>query len=275
MQRIGVVAYRVRLPKEISDIYNVFHISQLKKYLRVPKEQISPDIVDLQDDLRYQEVPIKILEVVTKQTRTTTFQIYHVQWSKHTEAEAIWEREDALRKEFPHLFRTQPNLEDEIPFKWDWFITSLKIHIKKSLTLKSIFKIYFKNYKSFELYIISFRFFFIHPSYPSSNIYCTTWHQYHLSVPYLSLAHLFSLIPGNDACADPTAAAAHSRPEPLPSALARTRTVTCRPHLPPFSRSSFVVQKDSKSQRTAGHHSHFSHTNDSKYQQHIHSSAAS
>jgi hypothetical protein len=41
------------------DIYNVFHVSQLKKYLRVPEEQISPDIVDLQYDLRYQEVPIK------------------------------------------------------------------------------------------------------------------------------------------------------------------------------------------------------------------------
>ena len=30
-----------------------------------------------------------------------------------------------------------------------------KIHIKKSLALKIIFKIYFKNYKSFDLYSIS------------------------------------------------------------------------------------------------------------------------
>jgi hypothetical protein len=72
LQRIGAVAYRIRLPEEMSDIHNVFHVFQLKKCLRVPEEQIAPDTIDLQDDLRYQEVPIKILDTVTKQTRTTT-----------------------------------------------------------------------------------------------------------------------------------------------------------------------------------------------------------
>ena len=41
--------------------------------------------------------------------------------------EATWEREDALKKEFPHLFRSQPNLEDEIHFKWGRFVTSRKL----------------------------------------------------------------------------------------------------------------------------------------------------
>ena len=30
-------------------------------------------------------------------------------------------------KEFPHLFRNQPNLEDEIHFKWGRFVTSRKL----------------------------------------------------------------------------------------------------------------------------------------------------
>jgi len=74
LQRIRAIAYCIQLPEEMSDIHNVFHVPQLKKCLRVPKEQISPDAVDLQDDLRYQEVPIKILDTVTKQTTTKTYQ---------------------------------------------------------------------------------------------------------------------------------------------------------------------------------------------------------
>jgi hypothetical protein len=140
LQRIGAVAYRIRLPEEMSVIHNVFHVSQLKKCLRVPEEQISPDTVDLQDDMRYQEVSIKILDTVTKQTRTTTVQIYRVQWSRHTEAEATWEREDVLRKEFPHLFRNQANLEDEIHFKRGRFVTSQKFTFKNHSHLKIIFK---------------------------------------------------------------------------------------------------------------------------------------
>ena len=105
LQRIGAVAYRIQLPEEMSHIHIVFHVPQLKKCLRVPKEQISPDTVDLQDDLRYQEVPIKILDTVTKQTTTKTVRICRVQWSRHTKAYATWEREDVLKKEFPHLFR--------------------------------------------------------------------------------------------------------------------------------------------------------------------------
>ena len=46
-----------------------------------------------------------------------------VQWSRHEVEEATWEREDAL-EEFPHLFRSQPNLEDEIHFKGGRFVTS-------------------------------------------------------------------------------------------------------------------------------------------------------
>jgi hypothetical protein len=96
LQRIRAVAYRIHLPKEILDIHNVFHVPQLKKWLRVREEQISAHTVDLQDDLRYQEVPIKILDTVTKQTRTKTIRIRRVQWSRHTKTEATWKGEDAL-----------------------------------------------------------------------------------------------------------------------------------------------------------------------------------
>ena len=102
----------------MSDIHPVFHVSQLRKCLRVPEEEIVPmETIDLQKDLRNQEVSVKILDTVTKRTRNSEVQICRVQWSRHGVEEATWEREDALKKEFPYLFRNQPNLEDEIHFK--------------------------------------------------------------------------------------------------------------------------------------------------------------
>ena len=104
MGKVGAVAYRLELPEEMSDVHNVFHVSQLKKCLRVPEEQVPVEILDLQQDLQYQEIPVKILDTAVKSTRRSQIKYCRVQWSHHSEAEATWEREDALRKEFPFLF---------------------------------------------------------------------------------------------------------------------------------------------------------------------------
>jgi len=101
------VAYRLELPPELTEVHNVFHVSQLKKCLRVPEEQTPMEAMDLQPDLQYQERPINILDVATRQTRRTAVRICRVKWSNHIEAEATWEREEDLKKEFPYLFEEQ------------------------------------------------------------------------------------------------------------------------------------------------------------------------
>jgi len=111
----------------MSDIHPVFHLSQLRRCLRVPEnEHVPEEEIDLQTDLRYQEVSVNILDTVTRRTRNSEIRICRVQWSRHGIEEATWEREDALKKEFPYLFRSQPNLEVEIYFKWGRFVTSRK-----------------------------------------------------------------------------------------------------------------------------------------------------
>jgi hypothetical protein len=99
------VAYKLKLPERLAEVQDVFHVSQLRKCLRVPEEQVVPGTLDLQDDLRYQEVPVKIVDTMMKRTRTKAFSLCKVQWSRHSEAEATWEKEDPLREEFPHLFK--------------------------------------------------------------------------------------------------------------------------------------------------------------------------
>ena len=107
--RRGEVAYQLELPPELSDVHNVFHVSQLRKCLQVPdKPNLYKDVdhqaIDLQPDLTYREKPIRILDEAERRTRSRTIKYFKVQWSNHTEAEATWEREDYLRSEFPDLF---------------------------------------------------------------------------------------------------------------------------------------------------------------------------
>jgi hypothetical protein len=79
IKRISVVAYKIKLSEQLSDVHNVFHVSQLQKCLRVPEEQVVPDTLDLQDDMRYQEVPMKILDTMTCRTWTQAFKLCKVQ----------------------------------------------------------------------------------------------------------------------------------------------------------------------------------------------------
>jgi hypothetical protein len=103
-RRDGEMSYQLELPDNLSDVHNVSHVSQLKKCLCVPEEQLSMDELSVQGDLTYMEYPIKILDTLTRVTRNKVIKMCKVQWSHHGEDEATWEREEELRIDFPHLF---------------------------------------------------------------------------------------------------------------------------------------------------------------------------
>jgi hypothetical protein len=95
----------------------VFHVSQLKKCLRVPEEQIPMEDLNAKEDLSYQEYPLRILETSERVTRNKKIKMCKVQWSHHTEDEATWEREEELKQNFQVSFLICTNLGDEIHFK--------------------------------------------------------------------------------------------------------------------------------------------------------------
>jgi len=96
LERIGQVAYWLDLPSSLSSIHNVFHVSQLRKCIRVPTEVTNLEEIDLQPNLSYQEHPIRILDQAERKTRNKTTKFVKVQWSRHSEREATWEQEDCL-----------------------------------------------------------------------------------------------------------------------------------------------------------------------------------
>ncbi|WVZ76597.1 LOW QUALITY PROTEIN: hypothetical protein U9M48_024562 [Paspalum notatum var. saurae] len=104
LEKKGEVANRLELPPSLSGVHDVFHVSQLKKCLRVPEEQAPLEGLEVQEDLTYTEHPVKILDILERVTRNKRFKMRRVQWSHHTEAEATWEREDELKAAYPALF---------------------------------------------------------------------------------------------------------------------------------------------------------------------------
>jgi hypothetical protein len=86
--RVGPAAYRLELPESMSDIHNVFHVSQLRKCLQVLESHIEEEAIQIQKDLQYREKPIKILDSAVWKTRNSEVRLCKVQWSREGEEEA-------------------------------------------------------------------------------------------------------------------------------------------------------------------------------------------
>jgi hypothetical protein len=104
LDRTGKIAYQLELPPQLVDVYDVFHVSQFKKCLRVPEERLPIEELELQEDQAYTERPIKILETVERITHSRTIRMCKVQWSHHTEDEAVWELDEELKLDYSYHF---------------------------------------------------------------------------------------------------------------------------------------------------------------------------
>ena len=100
----GAVAYQLELAQSLSTIHDVFHVTQLKKCLRVPIEATNYEDIDIQPNLSYKEHPIWILDRAEHKTRNKTTKFVKIQWNHHSEREATWEQEDQLQQSYPNLF---------------------------------------------------------------------------------------------------------------------------------------------------------------------------
>jgi hypothetical protein len=79
LERKGEVAYQLELPNNLSDVHDVFHVSQHKKCLRVLEEQLPMEELNINEDLTYSEYPIRILETSRRITQSKFINMCKVQ----------------------------------------------------------------------------------------------------------------------------------------------------------------------------------------------------
>jgi len=105
-RRIGAAAYEIALPPHLSNLHNVFHVSQLRKYIASPDHVLESDEVQVREDLTMPVGPVLILDTQVKQLRGKKLKTVKVLWDEATQ-EMTWEMEDLIRKSYPPLFTSK------------------------------------------------------------------------------------------------------------------------------------------------------------------------
>ncbi|XP_075515794.1 uncharacterized protein LOC142550605 [Primulina tabacum] len=98
LEKVGTLAYQLALPPDMSRIHNVFHVSQLRKYVPDPSHILKVALLmiegNLNEELKYEKVSIRIVDTKDQVLRHRKIPYVKIQWSNHTEGEETWELEE-------------------------------------------------------------------------------------------------------------------------------------------------------------------------------------
>ncbi|GKC90635.1 hypothetical protein Tco_1151284, partial [Tanacetum coccineum] len=76
--KVGTVAYRLELPKQLSRVHSTFHVSNLKKCLSDETLAIPLDEIQIDDKLHFNEEPVKIMNRKVKSLKQSDILIVKV-----------------------------------------------------------------------------------------------------------------------------------------------------------------------------------------------------
>ncbi|GAU43834.1 hypothetical protein TSUD_371130 [Trifolium subterraneum] len=103
-ERIGKVAYRIALPITLSNLHDVFHVSQLRKYVSDPCHVFESDDIQVKDNLTIETVPLRVEGREVKKLRNKEIASVKVIWGGPTGENATWELESKMKGSYPDLF---------------------------------------------------------------------------------------------------------------------------------------------------------------------------
>ncbi|XP_057540619.1 uncharacterized protein LOC130818465 [Amaranthus tricolor] len=88
VEKVGKLAYRLALPNALGKVHDVFHISQLKRYVVASSHVLDSEALELDESLTYEEQPVRILDKKVRSTRRNDITMVMVLWSNHRSQEA-------------------------------------------------------------------------------------------------------------------------------------------------------------------------------------------
>ncbi|GJV39698.1 putative reverse transcriptase domain-containing protein [Tanacetum coccineum] len=91
VERVGPVAYRLRLPQELSSIHDTFHVPNLKKCLPDANLQVPLEEIKIDDKFHFVEELVEIVEREVKNLKRKIILIVKVCWNFKRGAEFTWE----------------------------------------------------------------------------------------------------------------------------------------------------------------------------------------
>ncbi|GJX02478.1 putative reverse transcriptase domain-containing protein [Tanacetum coccineum] len=104
LDRIDPVAYRLRLPKELSSVHDTFHVSNLKKCLADANLHVPLDEIKIDKTLHFVEEPVEIMDREVRSLKRSKISLVKVRWNSKRGPEFTWEREDHMKSKYPQLF---------------------------------------------------------------------------------------------------------------------------------------------------------------------------
>ncbi|GJS33244.1 putative reverse transcriptase domain-containing protein [Tanacetum coccineum] len=106
LKRIGPVAYRLRLPEELSGVHDTFHVSNLKKCFADASLHVPLGEIKIDKTLRFVEEPVEIMDRKVKSLKRNKIALVKVCWNSKRGPQFTWEREDYMKSN-PQLFVDQ------------------------------------------------------------------------------------------------------------------------------------------------------------------------
>ncbi|GJW69045.1 hypothetical protein Tco_0123469, partial [Tanacetum coccineum] len=104
LERIGPVAYLLRLPEELADVHDTFRVSNLRKCLAKDSLHVSLDEIKIDKTLCFIKEPVEIMDCDVTSLKRSRIPIVKVRWNSKRGPKFTWEREEYMKSKYPQLF---------------------------------------------------------------------------------------------------------------------------------------------------------------------------